>query len=119
MRTVLSLVSIGAVLVACSGGSGVDGSQSVASLSDGDYTKLCTWYNGKADALNNQKCDNTVVMNFPHIPCGTTNVLKNSSCPAKVGDVESCMNSTDACVATGKNAPSGQCIVVNNCFPAR
>ena len=119
MRFALSLVSVGFVLVACSGGSGVDSGTALSALSDADYTKLCNWYNGKADALNNQKCDNAVVMNVKHIPCGTTNVLKNSACPAKVGDVEGCMNSTDACVATGKNAPSGQCIVVNNCFPSR
>jgi hypothetical protein len=54
------------------------------------------------------------------IPCGTdTNLLAGSSCAARVADVEACVNSMSACVATGKDQPSGQCIIVNNCFPKR
>lgn len=106
-------------IAACSGGSGVDGGKTVPSLTDAEYTKLCTYYNQKAKELVGQKCDTVAVTQTQTIPCGSTNVLSGSSCAARVADVEACINSTDACVATGRNQPAGQCVVVNNCFPKR
>lgn len=110
-------------LAACSSGSGVDSGKALSALSDQEYSSVCNYYNTKAKALIGQKCgsNNQTVSDRQAAPiaCGTTNVLLNSSCPAKVGDVEACINSTDACVAVGANAPSGQCLVVNNCFPNR
>lgn len=107
------------ILTACSGGSGAPSSETVPQLSDADYTSLCTYYNAKVNDLVGKQCDSTTVMQVKSIPCGTTNLLKGSSCAARVTDVESCVNGMNACVATGKDSPSGQCIIVNNCFPKR
>ena len=114
-----SSFAIVVALTGCSGGSGVDSGKTVPSLTGDEYTKLCTFYNQKAHDLIGQKCDTQTVTQFRTIPCGTTNLLAGSSCAARVADVEACINSTDACVATGRNQPSGNCIVVNNCFPNR
>ncbi len=121
MRSVVSSFPIAIVVAVagCSGGSGVDSGKTVPSLTDAEYTKLCTFYNQKAHELVGKKCDTQAITEPPAIPCGMTNQLAGSSCAARVSDVEACINSTDACVVTGKNQPSGQCIVVNNCFPKR
>lgn len=115
---IVGLVGFG-VVTGCSGGSGVDGNKTIPQLTDQEYTSLCTYYNNKAKELVGKQCDNTTVMQVNSIPCGSTNELAGSACAARVGDVESCVNNMSACVATGKDQPSGQCIVVNNCFPKR
>lgn len=107
------------ILSACSGGSGAPSGTVVPQLTDEDYTKLCRYYNDKAKELVGKQCDNTTVMRVNPIPCGTTNVLKGSACAARAGDVESCVNGMSACVVTGKDSPSNQCLIVDNCFPTR
>src|SRR5262245_47518618 len=95
--------------VACGGGSGVDGGRPVTQLDNAEYTKLCTYYNQKADEISMKTCSSN--MKQPMInrmPCGTTNALKgHGECALKVSDVESCINGTNACTATGaESVPS-------------
>jgi len=105
-------------LLACSGGSGVDGGLALTSLSDADYVKVCTYYNTKAAQINmGAKCSsNNQQPNVALLPCGSMNDTRSyGGCSAKVEDAENCINSLDACKATAAdNLPQG-CVLLGNC----
>ncbi len=110
------LVLFGVMVPACSGGSGIASSKTLASLERDEYASVCKFFNDKSQALVGQTCTSTQqkVIHVMRIDC-STNPFMGSMCSATVSDVEACVSKTDVCSALPNGKRPTECSKIAQC----
>jgi len=106
------------------GGSGVDRSKKLITLSDAEKGMLCDWMVGKAGSYGNPgTCDRTKTgTSFPFLTyddqaacIADSRGPTDTQCQATVADLEACISVLPACATLSDVASKPVCAAVNGC----